>query len=431
MNAMSKVQLIFVAVAGALVLGIILVFTGVLPGLQPKQVKATIKVWEVGPYSAESATKLLKDAYPRVTFEYKSFDSVSTYEDALLEAFATGQPPDIFMVSSESFPRFANKIAAFPETSISLAQLRSLFPQVVEQAFVKQGKVFALPLSIDTLALIYNRDLLGSAGITTPPSTWEELQADVPALIKKDAAGNIAVAATTLGASSKSMRNVHDLLSAMMMQRGVPMVTDTGSSATFATQQATDALTYYTQFADASSTLYTWSDAMPPALDTFSQEKVAMTFGYLEDVKEIKKRSQYLNFDVAPLPQPRALLDAGKSMSYPRMFGYAVSRQSPNYATAWNIVLALTTNEATDQAYIDGSNTSPALLTLINKTLSNATLHVFAKQALVAKLWQKPNNTLAETTFSTMVENTTSKKLRAQDALYAAQSEINRSFIPQ
>lgn len=428
---MSKPQLLFVAIAGALVLILILIFTGIIPGLQQTRVKATIKIWEVGPYSAQNALKLLKSTYPDITYDIKAFSSLDTYENALLEAFATGNAPDIFMVSGENFPRFANKIGAFPQTSISLSQLRSLFPQVVEQAFTIKGQVFALPLSIDSLALIYNKSLLSSAGITAPPKTWEDVQQQTPQLIKKDALGAITVAATSLGGSAKSAKNAADLISAMMMQRGALMVNETNTAATFSSIPAEAALSYYAQFANASGTLYTWNDSMPPSIDAFSAEKVAMTFGYLEDVKQIKKRSPYLNFDVAPLPQPQALLDAGKSLTYSSLFGYAVSRQSKNYATAWNIVLALTTNASTEQAYLDETGSSPALLSVINATQNNPQTGVFARQALTARLWQKPNNNLAATSFSTMIENVTSKKLRAQDALYESQSEINRSFIPQ
>ncbi len=428
---MSKPQTLFVAIAGFLVLILILIFTGILPGLQPARTKVTLKVWEVGQYSIENSLKLLKSAYPGVSYDIKKFDTMDAYENALLEGFAVGSAPDIFMVSGENFPRFSNKISAAPQTGITLVQLRSIFPQVVEQAFTLKGQIYALPLSIDNLALIYNKSLLGSAGIATPPKTWEELQQDAPQIIKKDAVGNIAIAAATLGGSAKSVTNAADILSIMMMQRGAVMVNETNTAATFADAQGNEALSYYAQFADASSSVYTWNDALPFSIDAFSQEKAAMTFGYLDDVKRIKTRSPYLNFDVAPLPQPKSLLDAGKLLTYPSLFGYAVSRQSPNYATAWGVLIALTTNPENAQAYLDETNTAPALLSLISGAQNNPQLSVFTKQALISKLWQKPNNTMVNNLFSSMIENVNTKKLRTNDALYQAQSEINKLFIRQ
>ncbi len=428
---MSKPQILFVAIAGTLIFILVLIFAGILPGLQPARTKVTLKVWEVGSYSIENSLKLLKSSYPGVTFDIKKFDTMDMYENALLEGFAVGSAPDIFMVSGENFPRFSNKISVAPQTGITLVQLRNLFPQIAEQAFTLKGQIYALPLSIDDLALIYNRSLLGSAGIATPPKTWEELQQVAPSITKKDAAGNITIAAVTLGGSARSVTNAADILGAMMMQRGAAMVNETNTAATFADIQGNTALSYYTQFADASSSLYTWNDSMPFSIDAFAQEKAAMTFGYLEDVKRIKARSPYLNFDIAPLPQPKSLVDAGKSLTYPSLYGYTVSRQSPNYATAWNILIALATNPGNAQAYLDETGTSPALLSLISASQSNPRIGVFARQALVAKLWQKPNNSMANASFSSMIENVITKKLRVNDALYQAQSEINKLFIRQ
>ncbi|MET0423951.1 MAG: extracellular solute-binding protein [Actinoplanes sp.] len=39
-------------------------------------------------------------------------------------------------------------------------------------------KVWALPWTADTMALVYNKEALSKAGITAPPTTWEDLAAD-------------------------------------------------------------------------------------------------------------------------------------------------------------------------------------------------------------------------------------------------------------
>lgn len=428
---MSKPQLIFVAAVGVIVLALVLVFTGIIPGLATSRTKITLSVWEVGQNSIQNSLNRLKGSFPNITFEVRKFDSRDAYEQALLEGFAIGKTPDIFMVSGENFPRFANKINPLPQANMSLPQLRSLFPQVVERAFVRNGQTYALPLSIDTLALIYNKSLLAAAGVVTPPKTWEELQIAIPLLVKKDVSSTIVIAGATLGGSEESVRHAADIVSTLMMQEGTRMVSDTGTSATFASAQGEAGLTHYAQFADASSTFFTWSDAMPLSLDVFGQEKAAMTFGYLEDVAQIQARNPYLAMDAALLPQPRALLDAGKALTYASLSGYTVSRQSPNFSAAWSVILALTTDATAAQGYLDEAHASPALLSLIASAQRDPRLNVFTRQALFATLWQKPNDTLATAAFSTMVKNVITKKQRASEALYEAQSAINRSFPTQ
>ena len=39
-------------------------------------------------------------------------------------------------------------------------------------------------LSVDSLGLYYNKDILGSDGIATPPKTWAEMAVDVQKIKK-------------------------------------------------------------------------------------------------------------------------------------------------------------------------------------------------------------------------------------------------------
>ena len=54
-----------------------------------------------------------------------------------------------------------------------------------------QGKTFAMPIAVHTLLLMYNKKLFSDAGITGPPTTTSDLQADITKLTKVDSSGNI------------------------------------------------------------------------------------------------------------------------------------------------------------------------------------------------------------------------------------------------
>ena len=56
---------------------------------------------------------------------------------------------------------------------------------------VWEDKVVALPMSVDTLALFVNKDLLNAAGIPTIPDTWAKFQATIPRLVKVDRDGKL------------------------------------------------------------------------------------------------------------------------------------------------------------------------------------------------------------------------------------------------
>lgn len=54
-----------------------------------------------------------------------------------------------------------------------------------------QGQVYSLPIAVHDFELLYNKKEFAAAGIAAPPTTTEELAADIARLTKVDGAGNI------------------------------------------------------------------------------------------------------------------------------------------------------------------------------------------------------------------------------------------------
>src|SRR5690606_13880563 len=85
--------------------------------------------------------------------------------------------------------------------------------------FVKDNRIYAIPLAVDLLALYYNKDLLGSAGISQPPATWPVLVQDTQKLTKVSQPGQFTVSGIALGTSANVNRAV-DILNLLMLQNG-------------------------------------------------------------------------------------------------------------------------------------------------------------------------------------------------------------------
>ncbi|MFA6365002.1 MAG: extracellular solute-binding protein [Candidatus Paceibacterota bacterium] len=426
---MTKPQLFFLGGIAFIIIFFVLLFSGIIPGLQTKQpeaVKADLSMWGVDSSDALTnvfATFAIK--YPGVRINYKQFKTREEYDSSLLEAFASSKSPDIFMISDRDFPRFVNKISPFPSEIFSLLQLKNLFPQIVEQTFTQKGVVYALPFSIDSLALVYNKDIFNTAGIATPPETWELFKDIIPSLTKKDKTGTILQAGAALGGSEKSVRNAADILSALMIQSGTKMVDAGFTRAALASNEGINALGFYTQFADTGKETYTWNNSLPYSIDFFSQGKVAMMFGYLSDIKEIESRNAFLNFGIAPMPQPK---EAAKAVSYPSYAGYAVSRQSQKKSIAWDFIVTSATDPVTAKTYSDVLQIPPALNALIRDALGDVRMSVFARQALTAKSWPQINASEITRIFSNLIETVTTKKALPKDALPQAESQVNELF---
>ncbi|GAH52191.1 unnamed protein product, partial [marine sediment metagenome] len=253
---MDKNKLIIFGVIGGIIIVVVLFIVGFLlgdKGESPYNVQATLKFWGINePYAYQGVFEQFKEVYPNVSITYRGFDSILDYEQTLLDALAAGTGPDIFMVRNNDLARKANKIFPVPGSKYSLLRLRNDFPQVVEQNFAPQGGIYALPTSIDTLVLLYNRTALNEAAVVFPPETWEEVQEVVPKLIIYDDMGAVTRAAIALG-GSRNVNRAKDILSLLMLQGGAELVNDEYTAATFASQEGVEALTFYTQFANPNS----------------------------------------------------------------------------------------------------------------------------------------------------------------------------------
>jgi len=87
-----------------------------------------------------------------------------------------------------------------------------------------------------------------------------------------------------------------------------------------------NALTFYTQFADNSSPMYSWNIDSHYSLDAFSEGWAAMMLNYSWNIATIQAKSPNLNFSIAPLPQ----LEGNQTVNYANYWAFAVSKNKNN-----------------------------------------------------------------------------------------------------
>ncbi|MEK9194369.1 MAG: extracellular solute-binding protein [Patescibacteria group bacterium] len=424
--SLTKPQIIILGSVGLVVVLLLLVFLGVLPGLQkdtdPKKIKAELNFWSAlqGRDAYAGILEKLKTIYPNVTINHRDFGSVEDYEAALLDALAAGKGPDIFAVKNNATLKEANKIYPLPQEKFSIVDLRGAFPQVVEGDFALNGKIYGLPPSVDTLALIYNRDILDENAIS-PPQTWVDFKNAVPKLVKFDAQKNLVRAAGALG-ESKNIRNVVDILSLLMLQTGTEMVSENFSNASFASPEGLEAFNFFLEFRDPKRTNYTWNTSMPNSLDAFGAGTLVMTIDYFSALKEVRARDPFLNYGVAEVPQPK---EAKKIITYSNYWGLTVSKQSRYANLAWDTIILMTTDRGFANLYLKKTGRPPALRTLVNNYAADPILNVFAKQILVAKSWPQIDPKKIEMVFDQMIEAVNVGGVRGRDALEKAENQVD------
>lgn len=334
----------------------------------------------------------------------------------LVEALAEDKGPDIISVSNRSVGTYLSKLAPMPPTvkdttvivtkgqfsettqvntiskpTVTLDQLQREYVSVVAEDAVRGGQIYGLPLSLDTMAIFYNKDLLDRAGIAEAPKTWEEFQEDVKKLTKYDkASGKIVQSGAVMGTGANVPWS-DDILYVLFKQSGVPFVNKAGQ-ATFnvrppnsdggAETPAMQVMNFYTDFANPTRDTYTWNDTMPNGLEAFVQGRAAFFLGYSFDYPLIKTRAPQLNFDVIPLLQlnPEAPANAANYSIE------AVTAKSKNQNEAWNVVTYLAHSNATKD-YLLKSGRPTALRTYLTAQKNDLALAPFVTQLLSAGNW--------------------------------------------
>jgi multiple sugar transport system substrate-binding protein len=109
----------------------------------------------------------------------------------LQTAFASGQGPDIFIVSSGDFLRYYNGGVLFELTPyMEDAAKKDFFPSVMETRIVDE-KIYGVPMDVEPLAMFYSLRAFEEAGLSESdiPQTWDQFLEIAHKLTKRDRFG--------------------------------------------------------------------------------------------------------------------------------------------------------------------------------------------------------------------------------------------------
>ncbi len=333
------------------------------------------------------------------------------------------------MIHNTWLPKHGDKFAPLPadvpdkKNPFTIQNFKDQFVDVAYQDLVYNNQIYGMPLYVDTLGLYYNKDLFNSAGITRPPQTWEEVNADVKLLTKLDQSGNITQSGFSLG-TARNINRSTDILMDMMIQSGVQMTSADQRSATFGMATVNQnvgeiAVQYYTDFANPRNPNYSWNDSQHYSIDAFTEGTLAMMAGYAHNSQMIRSKAPRLNFAVAAMPQA-SLADIRNFANY---WAVAVTAKSAHPVEAWKFVNYLASKEGVT-TYLNVANRPSARRDLIDLQRADPDLGVFAIQALSARSWYQADNTAIEGIFADMIDDVNFNRSSIQDALSRAESRV-------
>jgi len=352
--------------------------------------------------------------------------SLSTIDSELVEAIATGKAPDAILIPQNLIKRYLDKVYFI--TSIPQRTFMDTYVQEAE-LYVQPNGIFALPFYIDPLVMYWNRDMFSNAGVALPPTKWTEFPALAEKLSESDSGANITKSAVSFG-EFKNVDNVKALLSALVMQAGSPIVAlDNGmlrseldyKAPTDIMTPAVSALTFFTDYSNPKKAVYSWNGSLPSSKQAFLSGDLATYFGFASEYQDIKDKNPNLNFDVAPIPQ---IVDASVNTTYGELYGFALLRGSQNVNQAFSL-LSLLTGPDSVPTLLQFLDVAPARRDLIAAGTSDPAKTIFYNSALISKGWIDPDSSKTDQVFQDMVENVTTGRTNAEDAVTKASLELD------
>jgi multiple sugar transport system substrate-binding protein len=257
------------------------------------------------------------------------------------QAFAGGNPPDVFYVDAARFGDYAEQGSLFPYGD----QIEDAddFYEPLRETFTYEGQLYCAPKDFSTLGLIINTAAWTAAGLTDAdvPTDWNTLQ-------------SVAQKLTTGSQKGLVIGDTNDRVGAFFVQNGGWILNEDGTEVTADSSENVEALTYVKGLLDSGVAAYPKEVDAGWGGEAFGLGKAAMTIEGNWIKGAIKNDYPDVQYLVAPLPEGSA---GQGTLLFTQCYGIAA--QSENQAAAVELVNYLTSAE-TQLANADAFGVMPS-----------------------------------------------------------------------
>lgn len=279
---------------------------------------------------------------PRIKVNYQKQD-IKDYRDRVMTRIQNGTGPDIFMYHNTWLPLFARMLTPLSSDVLTASEFKKAYYPVIQKDVVRNGAIFGLPLSIDTLSLFINTQAL-QAGGQQVPKDWNEFIKVSNALTVKEQDGKIKTAGAALG-SYDNITHAPDIISLIMLQNGTDLYNLTNTS-----KAASEALDFYTSFVKSGSNV--WDETLDPSIIAFAKGNLVMYFGYSWDIFTIQALNPKLVFSTNPVPNL-----PGKNLTIASYWVNGVSASGKNQKEALLLMRYLARKDVQQKFYTETAKT--------------------------------------------------------------------------
>ena len=296
----------------------------------PEQVEITLNGWGASPEEEELLQQTLDEfmkKYPNIKVKYEVISE--QYMDVIKTRLIGGQAGDVFYLdSSEAEALFElNVLEPLNGYITNEFDLGDIEEPLLNAFKGEDGNYYGFPKDSSTLVLFYNKKHFEEAGLSGPPTTWEELREYSKILTKDGRYG--------LGVAPELARQM------FMIEAFGGKVVDEDGKAAFDTPEALQGLQLVIDqhLIDKTSVQPTevgsgWGGEM------FGQEKVSMVLEGNWAIPYLNNTFPDLEYGTAEVPTVN-----GKKVTMAYTVAYVMNKQSKHKEEAWKLIEFLTGKE--------------------------------------------------------------------------------------
>ncbi|MBE9199253.1 MULTISPECIES: ABC transporter substrate-binding protein [unclassified Nodularia (in: cyanobacteria)] len=292
----------------------------------------TIKLsgWAGNPVEQKLLRQLLQDfeiQHPNIKVRYEVISD--QYMDVITTRLIGEAAPDVFYLESLEAPFFMSQNVLEPLNNYITPEfdIEDFEPSLLEN-FKYQNDIYGLPKDYSTLALFYNKKAFAAAGLSSPPTTWDELRTYSQQLTGK-------VSRYGLGFTPKLSNQAYKIAAF-----GGKVVNENGDAA-FASPEGLRGLQLVVdQYQKDRTSAQATDVGTNSGTEMFGQSRVAMVIEGNWAIPYLETTFPQLEFATAEVP---TINDKKGTMVF--TVAYVMNKQSEHKAEAWELISFLTGKE--------------------------------------------------------------------------------------
>lgn len=224
-----------------------------------------------------------------VLLQVESWDNIN---DVITTKVQSNDAPDILNI--DAFAGFAADGLLYPADEVLSPETLDDFQESFAQNASIDGAMYGLPLIASARTMFYNKDLLAQAGVTEPPTTWDEL---LSAAQKVNAlGGGLYGYGMPLGSEEAQAET-------SIWTFGAGGDWGDSEEITVDTPENLEAVEFMKKMIDSQATQPDpGATDRTPMLDVFIQGKIAMVEALPPTVGQIAEKNPDLPYETAPIP---------------------------------------------------------------------------------------------------------------------------------